>query len=187
MKKTLITILATVLVCCCAVGGTLAWLMDETESVVNTFTVGDVDIELIEDGAVDGAQSFKMIPGTTVEKDPYVTVSSDSEDCWVFVSIEESASLADFITYDVDDAVWVEVEEDVWATKVKQSANAELHLFSTGEVSVKTSVTKDMMDKVEAGTTVQPTLTFTAYAIQAEGFDTYTAAWSQVKTDLSLT
>ena len=187
MKKTLITILATVLVCCCAVGGTLAWLVDKTDSVVNTFTVGDVDIELIENGAVDGKQSFKMIPGTTVDKDPYVTVSSDSEDCWVFVSIEESASLADFITYNVDGNVWVEVEDDVWATKAKQSAGAELHLFSTGKVSIKEGVTKDMMDKVEKGTTVQPTLTFTAYAIQAEKFDTNAEAWAQIKTDLSLT
>ena len=32
MKKTLITILATVLICCCVAGGTLAWLMDKTET-----------------------------------------------------------------------------------------------------------------------------------------------------------
>lgn len=63
-KRTLTLVIALVLVAVCAVGGTLAWLMD-TDTVTNTFTVGNVDISLTEsDADGDGnnkANSYKMI------------------------------------------------------------------------------------------------------------------------------
>ena len=49
MKKSLITMLvAIVLVAAVGVGATLAFLTDSTKEKVNTFTVGNVDIELTE-------------------------------------------------------------------------------------------------------------------------------------------
>ena len=47
-KKAWLSALAVVLVLCCAVGGTLAWLTQKTDAVVNTFTVGDINITLTE-------------------------------------------------------------------------------------------------------------------------------------------
>ena len=47
-KKIWLSVAALALVLCCAVGGTLAWLTDKTEPVKNTFTIGDINIDLSE-------------------------------------------------------------------------------------------------------------------------------------------
>ena len=44
--KTFVAMLALGLVIGCAGGGTVAWLTAQTEPVVNTFTYGDINIEL---------------------------------------------------------------------------------------------------------------------------------------------
>ena len=82
-------LMAFVLVIAGTVGVTMALLTDKTDSVVNTFTIGKVDITLTETKG-NGA---KLVPGTTIDKDPKVTVIADSEDCYVFVKIEKSADI----------------------------------------------------------------------------------------------
>lgn len=111
-KKAIVTVVALVLVLCCAMGGTLAWLVDSTTEVKNTFTYGDINIslwehELNEDGLTlstdvftgEEQTGFKMIPGNKIEKDPTVTVEADSEASWLFVKIVESNNFDDFMTY----------------------------------------------------------------------------------------
>ena len=97
MKKTLLTILCTVLVCSCVMGATLAFLMDKTDSITNTFTVGDIEITLEETGATNGTQSCKLLPGNTYTKDPTVTVIKDSEDCWLFIKVDKSTDFDKYI------------------------------------------------------------------------------------------
>lgn len=65
---------------------TLAYLIDE-ESVVNTFTVGEVDISLDETD-VDGDNSTKendyhIVPGHEYVKDPTLTIFDGSEESYV--------------------------------------------------------------------------------------------------------
>lgn len=185
MKKTLITILATVLVCCCVVGGTLAWLMDSTQTITNTFTVGDIEIELEET-----TTTYKMVPGNKIAKDPKVTVLAESEACWLFVKIEKSANFDIYLTYRVAEG-WEELTEgsgiyyrEVDATGkdapesfyVLQSATD----FESGYVTVNTTVTADQLAAV--ATNNQPTLSFTAYAVQKDNVATATAAWSVATT-----
>ena len=81
------------LVAVISIGGTIAWLTDKTDAVTNTFTTSDISIELAETKS-----NFKMVPGNTIDKDPKVTVKANSEACWLFVKIEESANLDDYIT-----------------------------------------------------------------------------------------
>lgn len=96
-KKTLLTILAVVLVCCIAVTGTLAYLKADTmeNPVKNTF-VADGDgvmgvITLNEHKAVQGedgnyslttdvvtSNEYNLLPGTNVPKDPYITLVEKS-------------------------------------------------------------------------------------------------------------
>ena len=86
-----------------SIGGTLAWLIDSTDEVVNTFTVGNIDITLTETGANQNddiwEKSYKMVPGDVIEKDPVVTVLKNSEKCYVFLQITESSNLAQYISY----------------------------------------------------------------------------------------
>ena len=177
-KKTLISIIAVALVLCVSVGGVLAWLTDKTDPVVNTFTVGNIDLTLAET-----TTNYKMVPGATIDKDPVVTVKANSEKCWVFVKFEKSANLDDFITYTaatgwsrlegVDDEVYYRVQD---AT----TEDVTYSVLANDKVAVKDTVTKGMMDELKADGAVQPKLTFTAYAIQYAGFDTAAGAWAEV-------
>ena len=104
MKKTIITIIATVLICCCVAGGTYAWLVAKSDTVTNVFTVGDINVTLTESKDLD----LKMMPGKTITKDPQVTVKANSEACWLFVKIEKSADVDAFLEYSVDSG-WTEL------------------------------------------------------------------------------
>ena len=73
-----------------AVGGTLAWLSTTSNTVTNTFTAGNIKIELNETDLKDGTKSFKMLPGTEITKDPKVKFTANSEACWLFVKIDEN-------------------------------------------------------------------------------------------------
>ena len=76
-KKAIVAVVAFVLVLCCAIGGTLAWLVDSTSEVKNTFTYGDINIDLSE----TTGDEYQMIPGNDITKDPKVTGEAESEAC----------------------------------------------------------------------------------------------------------
>lgn len=112
--KMLAVFMSVILAVGCVAGGTVAWLVAETEDVVNTFTFGDINIKLDEtkltpDGKPadengnelpDGAapvkttegNDYKIVPGTEYLKDPAITVLANSEECWLFVTVSESGA-----------------------------------------------------------------------------------------------
>lgn len=176
-KKTLALLLALVLVFGAAVGGTIAYLTDTTDPITNTFTVGNINIDLDET-----ATDFKMVPGCTITKDPEVTVVANSEACWLFVKIEKSDNLDSFISYNVASG-WTQgdgtkIPSNVWYRSVDASTTDQTFSVLAGDkVTVNNTVTKAMMDALTEDT--RPTLTFTAYACQKSGFDTAAAdAWA---------
>jgi len=105
-RKVLLLVLCLVLVVSATVMGTLAYLTS-TDSVVNTFTVGNVQITLDEaDVKTNGsyetnhdnrvkANDYKLMPGHTYIKDPTVTVKAGSEDSYVrmLVTISNATNL----------------------------------------------------------------------------------------------
>lgn len=107
MKKHLSTILLVALVAAISIGATLAYLTD-TDEAVNTFTVGNVEIEL-DEAKVDeygtkdpdadrvAGNNYKLIPGHSYVKDPTVTVKEGSEKAYVrmLVTFNYSAELDD--------------------------------------------------------------------------------------------
>ena len=176
-KKGFLSVVALVLVLCCAVGGTLAWLTDKTGPVTNTFTVGDIDIDLTESNALD----LKMIPGRTITKDPKVTVKAGSEACWLFVKVEKSANFAEFLTCDMAEG-WTEldgVNGVFWREVGAVTADTFFEVLKGNKVTVKDTVTKEMLQGVKEETK-RPTLAFTAYAVQKEGFDDALIAWGKI-------
>lgn len=173
-KKTLALVLALTLLVAGVVGGTLAWLTDQTAEVKNTFTVGDINIGLTETTA-----DYKMVPGNTIAKDPTVTVKANSEACWLFVQVTESTDLKDFITYAIAEG-WTALPgvDGVYYREVPASAADQTFSVLAGDaVTVKSDVTRTML---ETAKTDAPTLTFKAYAIQRDHFATADAAWAEV-------
>ena len=191
-RKPLITAMCA-LVLALGVNATYAWLTDTTDVVTNTFTVGNIDITLTEtdadnDGNVN-SNSYKMVPGQEIAKDPKVTVIGGSEDCWLFVQIVESANFDEFMAYGIADG-WTPLagETGVYYYEVgAKSSDQEFFVLSAspghsnGHVTVNEGVTKEMMDDIANGEVSNPTLTFTAYAVQKAGVETVADAWDKAQ------
>lgn len=139
--RPLALILALVLLVGSVVGGTLAWLIADTDPVVNTFTYGDIDLKLEEtktdekgnpvtDGNGDPVKTtegneYEMLPGEEYLKDPAVTVLAGNEACWLFVKLEENGGVTivggdgstttydfgDYLTYTIADG-WTQLYAD---------------------------------------------------------------------------
>lgn len=177
MKKKVLSIVAVVLVLCCAIGGTLAWLTDKTASVKNTFTVGDINIELTET-----TTNYKMVPGNTISKDPKVTVKANSEKCWLFVKVDKSSNYGDFLEVYQMAAGWTALDgqDGVYYQVVDAStANQVFEVLNNNQVTVKDTVTKAQMEGIKDNTIAAPTLTFTAYAVQHDNVATAADAWAK--------
>lgn len=178
-KKTIALIVCLTLIIGCAIGGTIAWLTDTTGPVTNTFTAGDVDIDLTE----NTGNSYKMVPGNTITKDPKVTVVAGSEACWLFVKVEESANLDDFISYTVDNG-WTALtgEDGVYYREVSAlTSDQTFSVLAGNTVTVNDTVTKTMLDGLKVSGATQPTLTFTAYACQKDNVASAEDAWAKVQ------
>lgn len=194
MKKKIAALVAIAMIFGCAVGGTLAWLMADTNTVTNTFTTSDVDITLTETKGTltsEDNRSYQMVPGNVIEKDPTVTVEANSEDCWLFVEISESSNLDTFITYEVAGG-WTQLSGNVYYREVEKSENNQSFdvigytkdgAFVADKVLVNTAVTKALMNAIDEGNADNPTLTFTAYAVQKANIDDVTEAWGYVETE----
>lgn len=176
-KKLFISVVAVALVACFAIGGTLAWLADSTQTVTNTFTVGDINITLDE----DTGSTYKVTPGTNITKDPEVTVKANSEACWLFVKVDE-ANWSEKLGYTIADG-WTKLSEvnGVYYRQVASNAEDQVYpVLKDNTVTVSSSLTKS---DLEAMNTNQPSLAFTAYAVQQENLATPEAAWAAVNAE----
>lgn len=180
--RAFVTLLALVLVFGCAVGGTFAWLTAKTDPVVNTFTYGDINIDLAE----TTGSGYKIIPGVNIEKNPKVTVKAGSEACWLFVKVEEEnwptfteTDNTAKIAYDIA-LGWTELEgvSGVYYREVGAvTADTSFEVIKDNVITVSENLTKDEVNAVVAG---HPKLTFTAYAVQRDGIDDAADAWTKV-------
>ena len=183
-SRAFIALLALVLVIGCVAGGTVAWLVATSDTVTNTFTYGDINITLAETTGED----YKIIPGKDIPKDPKVTVTAGSEACWLFVKVEESGTfVADKVTYAIADS-WTqgngtEIPSNVYYREVsaEDAKNGVSYYvlagnttYPNGVITVSSDLTKENIP------TANPTLTFTAYAVQKENITTAADAWAKV-------
>lgn len=204
MKKKIVAMVTSlVLVAALAVGGTLAWLTDTTETVTNTFTVGNVDITLVEtwntdtdnDGKND-AWSAKLIPGEDYLKDPKVTVVANSEPCYLFVQYTETNSPEIYLDYSYRWATdgWTALPDvnNVYYRQVPTSTdNQDWYLLNGGtDVNANGQVTvKDTVGGSVAMPAVNetPQITFQAFAIQSQGFTSANDAWNNLQAQIAPT
>ena len=177
--KLVVAMLAVTLLIGCAIGGTVAWLTDKTTAVTNTFTYGDINIELTETKPTN--KQAKIIPGVDIEKDPKVTVKANSEACWLFVKVQEAGTfVADKVTYSIADG-WTKLTgvmgvDNVYYCEVDATtADTDFAVLRDNKVTVSDTLTKEDIKNI----TTNPTLTFTAYAVQKDGFNTAAAAWAE--------
>ena len=168
-SRAFIALLALVLVIGCVAGGTVAWLVAKTEPVVNTFTYGNINIALAETTGTN----YKVIPGTVIEKDPKVTVKAGSEACYLFVKVEKVGTFTG-MSYEIADD-WTELESGVYYRLVDAvTADTSFEVINGNEITVSETLTKENIPAAN------PTLTFTAYAVQKAGVADAADAWAKV-------
>ena len=196
MKKVLAMLLAVLMIVTATVAGTVAWLQVETTDVVNTFTTSDINITLAE----TTGNEYKMVPGNTISKNPKVTVKAGSEDCWLFVEVTEACTFDgkefdEYLTYAIAGG-WTQgdgtsIPANVWYREVTNvTADVPFSVLENDQVSVKTSVTKEMMNVFDTDKDgalnenekkALPTLTFKAYAVQKANVADVDDAWAIAK------
>ncbi len=190
--RTALTAFAIVLMACSITGGAVAWLSAETPPLTNTFTYGDINLTLTET-ETDGddtpfTNTYTMVPGHKISKDPVVTVLKDSESCWLFVKLEKSRNFDDFMEYEIAEG-WTKLEgkDGIYYRQVDQTEeDIKYYVLKNNEVKVKDSVTKVMLNKLdENGASDYPTLTIYSYAVQRDSdidaIDTAEKAWELVE------
>ena len=186
-KKVLLLALCAVLLVGATIAGTVAYLTSTTTEVKNTFTAGNVKITLDEapvdangkklDGVRVTANSYKLLPGHEYDKDPTIHVDANSEDCWLFVKVENSIAdieAEETIAKQLADNGWTPVsgETNVYAYSRAASAGEDIDVFKS--FKIKGDITNDVL-AAYAGKTIE----VTGYAVQKDGFASATDAWAK--------
>lgn len=204
VKAALIASCALVLMVA-TIAGTIAYLTS-TATIQNTFTSGKVAITMDEakvnengkapDKTIrvtgttgenaEAANSYKLLPGKTYDKDPIIHVEAGSERCFIFVkvvneikNIEDTEKTNGTIVAQLD-AKWTQLSENgnesIWFyDEIIDARNSEsaidVHTFETFTVSPELENLTEYERK---------TIKVTAYAVQADadGFDTAAKAWA---------
>ena len=189
MKKTrkiLLMAACAVLLVCISVGATVAYLTS-TDSVTNTFTVGKVAITLDEAQvteygvAVEGdarvkANTYKLIPGHEYKKDPTVHFVAGSEASWLFVKVENGIS-----AIEADTKIAAQIANNGWTALTgvdgvyyqRVDANA-----TSAAINYVVFEKFTLTDTANVSAYENAAIKVTAYAVQADGFDTAKDAWN---------
>lgn len=204
-KKVTMVLLPIILVLCCTIGGSLAWLMDTSTAVTNTFTVGNIGIDLKEHELGDNGQltteevasedEYKVLPGTKQPKDPFVRVEAGSEACYVFVQVQEVNNTiggAKYVGWGAASG-WTQLGttengistywKEQTALTAEGAEDAILYIlagdtdYATGVVTYADTLTKADIDALNGE---MPKLIFKAFAVQKEAGTDATAAWGQI-------
>lgn len=190
LRKVLLLACSAVLLVCLSVGATVAYLTS-AKTVTNTFTVGKVAITMDEakvdaygvkvvdengkDVARVAANTYKLLPGHQYTKDPIIHVDAASEDCILFVKldngiadIEAGVGFPDYegIVDQMAMAGWfaVDGQENVYCFDSVKSGNTDVEVF--WGFTLKGDIDETTLNEYENAKIV-----VNAYAVQADGFD----------------
>ena len=194
--KPLAVLLAMILLVGCAVGGTLAWLTAQTTEVKNTFTSAELFGDdgsftlwehQAEDADEDGrytlnttkvaANTYDILPGVNIPKDPTVDVVNLEE--YAYLYIEVTGTLPEGLDYSIDATNWEQLAgySGIWVYKGTEATNNVI----AGKDTAKKSFTANILTQNQDGTAITVdgtysgtadtglTLNFKAYMVQATG------------------
>ena len=212
--KVLVVVLCAILLVVGSVMGTLAYLTDR-QAVVNTFTVGNVEIKVDETPVTPDGEpipgedrveenEYHLIPGQSYTKDPTMTVLKGSEESYVrmMVTINCISELRaifgeDFLPHEFiegkDSNIWV------YESTVENGDNTVTYEFryhttvdafeATEDVVLEPLFTKINVPGEITGeqlaTIADLEIRVEGHAIQTLSFDTADAAWAAFDTQMA--
>lgn len=224
-KKVLLMMGCTAILTAAATMGTIAYFSD-TDADTNAFSVGSVKIFLDEidsdsddnKGDItpgsnphrDRANTYHLLPGGNYKKDPTVHIEAGSEDCYVYVTVDNQIAeiesnvigytkIADQMKKngwqvlmdgtekvkrnDLDVFVYgVPGKEDNDNIVARSAEQTDLVVFEMFAIDGESVVNKDRVETGEYNISSynDSNIVVQAYAIQAAGFDSALAAWKSV-------
>ncbi len=189
-RKSLLIVLAVAMCVCVCVGGTIAYLIDSTQTIKNVFAPSSADGEALK--ITETSETYKIVPGFTDTKDPKVELDNDI-DVFLFVKVTEVNNIAQaasegtdalkYITWSAANG-WTKLEagqnetfavalknnESVYYRKVAAGTTEKSFQFlKDNKVSYPEALTKQQLDAIktaEGNENTQPELVFQAYTIQ---------------------
>lgn len=159
-----------------SIAGTLAFMTDE-ETVTNTFTYGNVTITMDESDYDEYGQDlatntlvkenvYKLVPNHKYLKNTTIHVADDSEDCYIFVKVDNG--LGDKATVAISTG-WTNISgTDVYYYNTVATAGEDYTAIESFTVS----------DDADVSALGDKKIVVTGYAVQKDGFDSATAAWT---------
>ena len=206
IMKTLAVAMCAVLLVAGSIAGTMAYLTS-TATVSNTFTAGKVKITLdeakvnaygqpvdAEGNVVElsvasrvAANEYKLIPGKTYTKDPIIHVAVGSEECYLFVKVENGISAIESVA-DPGTSVaaqllakgWTLLSGDVYYRETAVDArNTKQDIPVFDNFTIATNA--DVSTYGDGGSNEDAKIVVTAYAVQKDGFNDAGEAWDATK------
>ena len=189
-KKALLALVCAAALVFGSVFATYAYLTD-SKSVTNTFSVGkvtitldetDVDVYGVKDGETRVTENaYKLIPGHEYTKDPTVHVTAGSEQCYVFVKVvDEIVAIEDATTIaeQMKTNGWVALTGETNVYYYNGGSNAGVVDAREAKADLPVFANFKIKTDADVSTYNGKTVTVTAYAVQADGFDTAADAWA---------
>lgn len=155
-------------------GGTFAYLQGESENVVNNFKTNQVNVSISE----TGDRQYNIVPGTSEDKDPKVTVNN-TVDAYVFVEVTDTTE--GLVDYEIAEG-WKLLTgyENIYYRIVNGDAEQkDFYILKNNRVTYDAGLkNSDMLKDGQLKENIE--LSFRAYAVQKEGFDTAENAWNHI-------
>ena len=149
---------------------------DPTDDEYEGCTVAEADRVL--------TNSYKLIPNHEYTKDPIIHVQQGSEQCWLFVKV-----LNEISAIEADDTIAAQMATNGWTVLDTVSENGQTYTIwwhnvvdaraAAVDVKIFESFTvKGEVSNATVATYTGKTIVLTAYAVQAEGFNSPSEAWT---------
>lgn len=183
--KVVVLLLAVVLLIGCVAGGTLAWLMAKSSTVTNTFVAGEIGTLSLAETTGD---SYIVTPGVDITKNPVVAFNGNNVAAYVFLKVDATGWIVSgtdtTYTYSIGTNQemkwvldgWTKLADGVYYKEVAANAGEQSwSVIKDNKITVSYEITKADISDYTKG------LTFTAYAIQKDGFNSVADAWTQAQ------
>lgn len=190
LKKAALLLCSAVLLVCISIGATVAYLTSK-DTVVNTFTVGNVAITMDETKVDENgtpiqgvdpvqANTYKLMPGHTYTKDPTIHVSDTSEEAYLGVKVvfENSAEADEKLSLNMLSIFSGFIAEN-WTIQEKTQEDNDVYYLLTRKNTVTKNdniklfdyvVITDEMTNEQIAYLNNIRMEITAYAVQKDGF-----------------
>lgn len=188
LKKIALTVTAVALVAAVSIGGTMAFLQDTTETITNTFTMGNVDIAVLErksDTETYAAEALTYTdvePGVSYGKDVVIeNTTTTSNAAYVRLKVTYNA---DYVTLGDTGAGWTKTSGGS-AGLVTDTFTYDSRALAAGDTTTPAFTQFTVNAKITEGTQIAGAdlnIAVVGEAIQTGSFENATDAWDSFET-----